>query len=922
MGFTLEQFKQWVGENFPDNTSRAIAENDFRDGLNAMADFVFETNSSAFVEASMAEMNGLLDQAQNTGAGFETIRMQTASLLSQTSNERALAQQAHNNSQLLLGQFQQLIAQGFTPKDNYTIATNTPNLNTVPKAQGDAYVVDADGTSTITGKSLDMKKGDVLHWNAANSLWVWRPNATQPSDGSVTRQKLESWLSDLFTPIDPDSQYLDVRTDSQGRIGLSVRKSDGGVEGNFIIEKQNMQPNSVGPDQLENSSITLDKLAQAVSERLFQPWDNSGSRYAWPFLDQEGRMPFAVTKDGKLEADLEIIDGTIAGIKLLNDTIEESKLSPALRGRIPTPAFTRINASNLNDVTYQVDDLWRAVEINIETRTNAQGYIFASFPPKQTPVLKGLNDTGFDLMFKETLRIPIRGRSNRGNFNPASNGVFGWNYRGNYGNGPDNTYGALPAGAIGDCWVIDGGNQIGTRTANGLTFKNGDCLVKIGVGTANTDYAIQSGPGDGTFLFNEGQFWTVTNSGYFAGKYYAVGSRIYVQGRQTAGGPYWVKYGVSKPGELYIMGECDGTFAPVSPKDGDAYIFSANAIAAGITGAIGDMIAYRSGWGLIQSKKVTVPAGQWFYLPCQNAAEWSVRRVDKSNTIVAVKGLGHSMSVRRKTTDEIRLWSDSMFGGGSVGAKINSLLAAQGRVSSLGGYGGSTSEDILSMIRDSITAGDPHVGKVQVLWHGQNNLSFPRIVSAAYQFTELVGAEQARFIFWSVLGVRYTSWNAGLNRFVAQTQEDAFNKTGVVYEVEQFYEKAFPRQWFSPRKALLEAAATKTRLDPTFPGKTEAQVAALYGVLPFSYWFEWEGKPFKDANLNYVGNWDLTQGMPTGGNNLDYYLRLAAGDSGGNLIVNVGGVWTEYSFDKVHISQEAGTDLSAKFLTFFNTLNI
>ena len=40
---TKEQFKDWVGETFPDNIIRAIAENDVRDGLGKMADYIFDT---------------------------------------------------------------------------------------------------------------------------------------------------------------------------------------------------------------------------------------------------------------------------------------------------------------------------------------------------------------------------------------------------------------------------------------------------------------------------------------------------------------------------------------------------------------------------------------------------------------------------------------------------------------------------------------------------------------------------------------------------------------------------------------------------------------------------------------------------------------------------------------------------------------
>ena len=42
--FTIEQYKEWVEQTFPDNSARIIAENNFRDGFKKMADFVVETN--------------------------------------------------------------------------------------------------------------------------------------------------------------------------------------------------------------------------------------------------------------------------------------------------------------------------------------------------------------------------------------------------------------------------------------------------------------------------------------------------------------------------------------------------------------------------------------------------------------------------------------------------------------------------------------------------------------------------------------------------------------------------------------------------------------------------------------------------------------------------------------------------------------
>ena len=39
MAFTIEQFKDWVEQTFPDNIQRLIKENDLRDGLKLMAEY-------------------------------------------------------------------------------------------------------------------------------------------------------------------------------------------------------------------------------------------------------------------------------------------------------------------------------------------------------------------------------------------------------------------------------------------------------------------------------------------------------------------------------------------------------------------------------------------------------------------------------------------------------------------------------------------------------------------------------------------------------------------------------------------------------------------------------------------------------------------------------------------------------------------
>ena len=157
-------------------------------------EFVTETNSSTYIQASIV-------QAQ------QQVSLATAQT-NLASAQRVLTETARTEAHGYALQVQTLLAQGYTPKGNWSIATNTPDLSTITKAAGDAYIVLADGTSSLTGTSIAMKKGDAVHWNDVDEVWIWRPNATIPVDASVSPQKT-NFLSpgkNLFNPADSGVQ--------------------------------------------------------------------------------------------------------------------------------------------------------------------------------------------------------------------------------------------------------------------------------------------------------------------------------------------------------------------------------------------------------------------------------------------------------------------------------------------------------------------------------------------------------------------------------------------------------------------------------------------------------------------------------------------------------------------------------------------
>jgi hypothetical protein len=138
--------------------------------------------------------------------------------------------------------------------------------------------------------------------------------------------------------------------------------------------------------------------------------------------------------------------------------------------------------------------------------------------------------------------------------------------------------------------------------------------------------------------------------------------------------------------------------------------------------------------------------------------------------------------------------------------------------------------------------------------------------------------------------------------------------------LEQWYSKIFTDNFFNIRQFLLGSAAGRTQKDPQFPGMTEEQVAATYGILPFSYWFNYSGKPFTSENINFTG-YLATSAIPSNseGSDFDYKLRATTGSLGNSLIVKTSGAWTEYQFDVIHL---CGTGTAVLADLFYNFLTL
>lgn len=130
MGLTLEQYKQFIAETFPDNVTRSIAENDLRDGLNAMADFVFDTNSSTYIQEKLGEVEEFKISAEEAAELAESKRQATQLLSEVVAGDKAAVQLIKDQAQAILDNA--LVATN--PQGEWNAATNTPPLTAVPVA--------------------------------------------------------------------------------------------------------------------------------------------------------------------------------------------------------------------------------------------------------------------------------------------------------------------------------------------------------------------------------------------------------------------------------------------------------------------------------------------------------------------------------------------------------------------------------------------------------------------------------------------------------------------------------------------------------------------------------------------------------------------------------------------------------------------
>nr|DAU75785.1 MAG TPA: tail spike [Caudoviricetes sp.] len=645
--------------------------------------------------------------------------------------------------------------------------------------------------------------------------------------------------------------------------------------------------------QLPDGSVTMDSLDSNLTQILPVPLDPStGFVYA---------MQDPVTKRNCM---LVAVDGTVT-IPLLaigDNVITMDNLTDEVKMQF---------VPQESDVVDARPEPMRASLAEISVRTiRRAGSGWAVFPSHLCKYLSGVNTSGVALQFRRTAGLLFTGKANVGQFSPGA--LQSKAKIGRLTTTPVATpTGTFTAGDYYTYEVYSSNNNLSETTPgtwNGENIYLGDHLVYNG-----TSWAIQPSPGRGAQRAPD-MYYEVSADGWFDGMELKAGDKLMFLTNQTAGGarmtPIWANI-PSTSDRLFYAGEFSPSAPPSSPLANSVYQASSAGTMGVDTYAIGDYGWYNgTSWVRVpnDTSVIDVPPNGSVSLRCAgNSDEWEVRRADKNDVQVGVRMKAQVMTqVQEALGKKQLLISDSMFGQGSTGAQIIADSGVPGEVRS---YGGSTSEQVLGMFKKEILSwGDNYKAQTIVCWHGQNNQPTTDINAAQCRevtmtMAALAGARDIKPFFLSIVGQRVMTWNG--TRIVVQQHEDQFAKTGALYEISDWYKKMLPGRCAICYEILLSAATDA--IDPTFPGMTEKQVAAKYGILPWSFFGGSVLGGLSTSQLVYKGTWTGST-LPSGGSDGDYYIRTDV--NVGNIIYNSAGTWTENSIDRTHLSTAGGSALS------------
>ncbi|HBS7106440.1 TPA: hypothetical protein NIV15_005362 [Klebsiella pneumoniae] len=704
----------------------------------------------------------------------------------------------------------------------------------------------------------------------------------QYQNGSIERPALQEEIQRLIPmTLDPSTGYILAWIDPVTR-RMALRVS---VSGEVDIPLLKIADGAIEPEMLSPNL-----------QGLVPVYLNPDSGYVMAWVDPvTRRCAMRVTVTGQVEIPL---------LAIGKNVITADNLTDSLRGSLMPVA---------QDVVSVYPDALRSRIAELTARTNDKdGSGWVPLSSHICRALFGVNTTGTALEYRRSFGLKVAGKAQGVSFNPGS--VASITRRGRLTSPTIST----PSGTFsaGDYYSYEAYNTNSSvsETApgnwNGQNVYLGDLLVCDG-----TSWSIQRSPGSGAPRKND-TWYEVTAPGVFAGMTLAAGDKLLFLTLQTAGGGFLQpQFAAVSAGAdlLFYAGEFfPSEGMPSRPLQNVIWQASAGGVAGTENFRAGDYALFDgNAWVMIANDAPEqVPDGKSISLRCTASAdEWEFRRVDKSAAAVGIR-LTSQVASAMKTGlgKKLLLIGDSMFGSGTSGSTI---IAATNRTGEVRSYGGSTSDQVLGMFKQEVLSwGDRWAGQVIAVWHGQNNqpktdVNASQIREASLQIAALAGARDIRCLFLTIMGQREATWNG--ERLVFPQHENQFAETGYLFELTEWYRRILPGRHAVVYEIMLSAATDA--IDPTHPGMTEKQVAARYGVLPWSF-FNNAVLPgaMTTSDIHYVGTWSAS-GLPSGGNHADYYLRIAGGTVG-NVLVNNGGTWSEVAIDITHMSQAGGRALA------------
>ncbi|MCW1934130.1 hypothetical protein [Pararhodobacter zhoushanensis] len=203
-----------------------------------------------------------------------------------------------------------------------------------------------------------------------------------------------------------------------------------------------------------------------------------------------------------------------------------------------------------------------------------------------------------------------------------------------------------------------------------------------------------------------------------------------------------------------------------------------------------------------------------------------------------------------------------------------------------------------------------------IAWHGQNNGGdLEQVNEVNARLAAISGSTQPRVLLMSKLG-QYEATFSGRIVVVDQEQQAYANGSGSnTARMRDFIRDYYPQFLFDTRAELC-ATASPTIPDLWHPGKREKETADTWGIVPFSYFFDYSAVSWRPNDLTFSG-YRSAAGLPSNGtgSDLDYYIRSVADGSNpvGQLLVKEAGVWVTHSIaNKIHMVPDVGNIALAK----------